>query len=46
MKSGYAKVLINEMIVPDIGVGMIECQLGFMMMVIFAGTERARNQLA
>ena len=43
MEKGYSKVLINEMVVPDIGAGTVACQVDFTMMAVLAARERTET---
>ena len=43
MERGYSKILINEIVVPDIGAGMHACQVDFTMMAVLAAKERTET---
>ena len=40
MEPGYSKILLNEMIVPDVGAEIVATQLDMIMMACFASCER------
>ena len=44
MKPGYSKILINELILPDQGCGIIPAQLDMTMMVCLGAMERSEKQ--
>ena len=44
MTPGYSKILINDMVVPDIGAGIVACQLDIVMMAMLSAKERTESQ--
>ena len=44
MMPGYSKIIVNELVLPDQGCGMIAAQLDIAMMACFAATERSERQ--
>ena len=44
MKLGYSKIIINEMVLPDIGITLTAAQIDITMMCALAATERTEGQ--
>lgn len=44
MMPGYSKILLNELILPDQGCGIIAAQVDITMMACLAATERSERQ--
>ena len=44
MEKDYSKLLINEWVVPDIGAGVVACQVDFTMMALYASSERTETE--
>lgn len=44
MTPGYSKILLNELVIPDIGCGVIAAQLDITMMACLASEERSEKQ--
>ena len=44
MKPGYSKILLNELVLPDQGCGIIAAQVDITMMACCAATERSEKQ--
>ena len=43
MKKGYSKIIINEMVIPDMGAGLHQSQVDFTMMSCLSAMERTEN---
>lgn len=44
MTPGYSKLLINEWVLPQVGVPLLPASLDITMMVMLSGTERSETQ--
>ena len=44
MTPGYSKILLNELVLPDQGCGIIPAQVDITMMACLAATERSERQ--
>ena len=44
MTPGYSKILLNELVIPDIGCGIIAAQVDITMMACVASEERSERQ--
>ena len=44
MTPGYSKILLNELVIPDIGCGIIAAQMDMTMMACAASEERSESQ--
>ncbi|MCJ1352384.1 MAG: hypothetical protein MMC33_002368 [Icmadophila ericetorum] len=44
MTPGYSKIIINDMVVPDIGAGVVACQLDIVMMSMLSAKERTESE--
>ena len=44
MKPGYSKIILNEMVLPDIGITLTAAQIDITMMCALAATERTEGQ--
>ena len=44
MTPGYSKILLNELVLPDQGCGIIAAQVDITMMSCLAATERSERQ--
>ena len=44
MIPGYSKILLNELVIPDIGCGIIAAQVDITMMACVASEERSERQ--
>ena len=44
MTPGYSKILLNELVIPDIGCGVIAAQVDIAMMACCASEERSERQ--
>ena len=44
MTPGYSKILLNELVIPDIGCGIIAAQVDITMMACVAAEERSERQ--
>ena len=44
MTPGYSKILLNELVIPDLGCGIIAAQVDITMMVCAASEERSESQ--
>ena len=44
MTPGYSKIILNELVLPDQGCGIVAAQLDISMMALLAATERSERQ--
>lgn len=44
MTPGYSKIILNELVLPDRGCGMVAAQVDITMMACLAATERSERQ--
>ena len=44
MRRGYSMIVINEMVVPDVGAGALPCQLDLTMLSCLSAMERSERQ--
>ena len=44
MTPGYSKIVLNEMVIPDVGCGVVAAQVDITMMACVASEERSERQ--
>ena len=44
MTPGYSKIVLNELVIPDIGCGVVAAQVDITMMACVASEERSERQ--
>ena len=44
MEPGYSRILLNEILIPDIGAGWFETSLDVLMMLVHAAQERKETE--